>query len=180
MLCFAPLLRMAATVCIAFIAILGAEASHSHASSNSTLEQRGIEAHSDSGRQTLSIAEVIQKAQEAGTLKREHHTAAKSKSPIALDMRVLQPTGEVPQLQAANIRNPELLTQTPSYGGFSVFDRQSTKGNPMVWTMAVVYGGLTVLVILLYIVWSDGSNRRRAEKAKPDLGLPVGYAQYVL
>lgn len=57
----------------------------------------------------------------------------------------------------------------------SVYDRMGLKGNPMIWTIAVVYGGLSLLVILLYMVWVDGVapplKRPGAKKQQtPELG----------
>jgi len=163
-----------------------------------------VEAHGEGrgGARQLSIAQVIQRAREQGAQRAAHKAAVSGKqasegsalgadqqsvqqalsSPTALDVQVLRPAVVVPDLHAANINTPELAAQQPSYGtGYSaVFDRTSAKGNPLVWTMAVVYGGMTVLVVLLYVVWSDGAQRSRAEKPKPDLGQPVGYSTFVL
>eukprot|EP00416_Gambierdiscus_australes_P036567 CAMPEP_0171104270 /NCGR_PEP_ID=MMETSP0766_2-20121228/60325_1 /TAXON_ID=439317 /ORGANISM="Gambierdiscus australes, Strain CAWD 149" /LENGTH=183 /DNA_ID=CAMNT_0011564871 /DNA_START=147 /DNA_END=698 /DNA_ORIENTATION=+ len=133
------------------------------------------------GQQALSMAEVIKRAQQEGASKAARRSALKSQSPTALNLQMLQPAEPASVLKAPNIDNPDLVSQLVSYGShYSVFDRQSTKGNPLVWTMSVVYGGLTVLVILLYIVWSDGQSRSRDKKSKPDMGMPAGYSQYVL
>mmetsp|Transcript_56200 Transcript_56200/g.164208 ORF Transcript_56200/g.164208 Transcript_56200/m.164208 type:complete len:211 (+) Transcript_56200:154-786(+) len=177
--------------------------SHDAIESSSRASETGniiMEAHRSSDRQIMSIAQVIQKAREAGAHNNAQQTVAKSQaskthegtqettakrqvqsSLTALDAQMLQPDMMVTGLHAANINNTELVFQEPSYGGRSpVLERTSTRGNPLVWTMSVVYGGLTVLVILLYVVWSDGAHRKRAEKPKADMGLPAGYADHVL
>merc|ERR1719343_1563250 len=58
-----------------------------------------------------------------------------------------------------------------SYAGGGSNPRQGAKGNPLAWTMSMVYGGLTVFVIIVYMVWGDGGPPA-LRRAKPDNGLP--------
>jgi len=188
-----------------------AESSQDNAGSSrgGTLEVRtsdsGAEAQNSGSHQLSSIKQVLQKAREVTALKSSQQTVAVSEasaehglvstqqatarreaqsSPTALDMELLRPSRPVQavELHPANIDNPQLLAQQPSYGNSysSIFDRTSTKGNPLVWTMSVVYGGLTVLVILLYIVWTDGQHRKKTEKPKSEMRMSAGYSDYVL
>ncbi|CAK0852206.1 unnamed protein product [Prorocentrum cordatum] len=64
-------------------------------------------------------------------------------------------------------------TYASSY--ISAQDRVGVKGNPLIWTMAVVYSGLTALAVVLYVVWSDHGRARGSEKPRADMGLPAGY-----
>merc|ERR1719215_1964891 len=67
-------------------------------------------------------------------------------------------------------------TATVSASSKATIDRMGTKGNPMIWSMSVTYGSLTVLAILVYIVWGD-VRPHRSEKPKPNAGLPAGYQE---
>eukprot|EP00928_Gymnodinium_smaydae_P064658 TRINITY_DN47940_c0_g1_i1.p1 TRINITY_DN47940_c0_g1~~TRINITY_DN47940_c0_g1_i1.p1 ORF type:complete len:141 (-),score=21.90 TRINITY_DN47940_c0_g1_i1:132-554(-) len=57
----------------------------------------------------------------------------------------------------------------------AIVDQQGLSGNPMVWTMGMVYGGLTVIAILAYVVLADHGSHRHTRKARPEMGLPAGY-----
>lgn len=57
-------------------------------------------------------------------------------------------------------------------------ERFGNKGNPIVWTICVAYGGLTVLAIFAYCVWVDSAqDKLRETRPKPELGLPAGYTR---
>mmetsp|Transcript_149197 Transcript_149197/g.477876 ORF Transcript_149197/g.477876 Transcript_149197/m.477876 type:complete len:191 (-) Transcript_149197:53-625(-) len=56
-------------------------------------------------------------------------------------------------------------------------DYSGNKGNPLLWTIGTVYGGLSVVAIVLYAVWAhDAPRRHAAGKAAPDMGYPAGYS----
>eukprot|EP00446_Apocalathium_sp_SHHI-4_P088834 CAMPEP_0177483828 /NCGR_PEP_ID=MMETSP0369-20130122/27695_1 /TAXON_ID=447022 ORGANISM="Scrippsiella hangoei-like, Strain SHHI-4" /NCGR_SAMPLE_ID=MMETSP0369 /ASSEMBLY_ACC=CAM_ASM_000364 /LENGTH=183 /DNA_ID=CAMNT_0018959885 /DNA_START=39 /DNA_END=588 /DNA_ORIENTATION=- len=47
-------------------------------------------------------------------------------------------------------------------------DYIGNKGNPLLWTIGTVYGGLSVVAIVLYAVWAhDAPRRHAAGKAAP-------------
>mmetsp|Transcript_45061 Transcript_45061/g.97862 ORF Transcript_45061/g.97862 Transcript_45061/m.97862 type:complete len:152 (+) Transcript_45061:123-578(+) len=102
---------------------------------------------------------------------------AELESPSSFDH--LLESGEA--LQASPLSNSAVFSPAATVAGaagsngyVSVYDHQGLKGNPLIWTMWIVYGGLTGLAVLFYVVWIDGPLRRK-EKAKPDMGLPAGY-----
>lgn len=52
------------------------------------------------------------------------------------------------------------------------------KGNPMVWAMSVVYGGLTAVALLAYLTWTcfGHDSELSAKRPRPDMGQPAGYS----
>eukprot|EP00927_Polykrikos_kofoidii_P010784 TRINITY_DN14560_c0_g1_i3.p1 TRINITY_DN14560_c0_g1~~TRINITY_DN14560_c0_g1_i3.p1 ORF type:complete len:154 (+),score=13.07 TRINITY_DN14560_c0_g1_i3:70-462(+) len=57
----------------------------------------------------------------------------------------------------------------------SLRDFQGLKGNPLLWTMTMVYGGLAALAILIYLVWGESDSHIQIRKLKAEEGLPPGY-----
>mmetsp|Transcript_102233 Transcript_102233/g.202976 ORF Transcript_102233/g.202976 Transcript_102233/m.202976 type:complete len:192 (+) Transcript_102233:116-691(+) len=148
------------------------------------------EAHLGDGRHKVSgLAEVISRAAEVAD---QHNVrsgdllamAAASKTDNVA--KVPQAVGEVrppwAPAKPANIFNKDLKnTESSKAGSTRKADREGAKGNPLVWTMGVAYGGLTVLVIMLFVVWSDSGGRRLAEgKSKPATAVQGRYNKYVL
>lgn len=58
----------------------------------------------------------------------------------------------------------------------SVYDRRGMVGNPLAWSIAVIYGGLSVLAVLTFMAWSQAISRRSANKLHGS-GLAMGHAQ---
>ena len=146
------------------------------------------EAHFGDGRHKASVAEVISRA--AGVA--DQHTARNTNLLAVAAARGADNAAKAPQIAGgvrppwapatpANIFNKDLTAQSDRAESTGKADREGAKGNPLVWTMGVAYGGLTVLIIMLFVVWSDSGGRRPAEaKAKPAMAVQGGYNKYVL
>lgn len=65
----------------------------------------------------------------------------------------------------------------PQYGNTVLYDRQGAGGNPLVWFMGVVYGGMVVFAVTLFCVCTDTSGSQgKVPRRGPSGGLPEGYS----
>mmetsp|Transcript_20159 Transcript_20159/g.55806 ORF Transcript_20159/g.55806 Transcript_20159/m.55806 type:complete len:139 (-) Transcript_20159:73-489(-) len=90
---------------------------------------------------------------------------------LAANHRVLQVPS--PMMNAMPDLNVTVGTDAYQHMRVSIQDR-GVRGNSLVWTMAVVYGGLVVLAIVFYVIWND-STAHQPRRQKPENGLPPGY-----
>eukprot|EP00747_Dinoflagellata_sp_TGD_P212324 gnl/TRDRNA2_/TRDRNA2_85434_c1_seq1.p1 gnl/TRDRNA2_/TRDRNA2_85434_c1~~gnl/TRDRNA2_/TRDRNA2_85434_c1_seq1.p1 ORF type:complete len:175 (-),score=27.81 gnl/TRDRNA2_/TRDRNA2_85434_c1_seq1:151-603(-) len=74
----------------------------------------------------------------------------------------------------ADVATLDEPAEIPRYDYHSSNDRQGIKGNPVIWTMCIVYSALVVMVLLMFVVWSD-TGMKTTQKPKPEMGLPAGY-----
>lgn len=77
---------------------------------------------------------------------------------------------------SANSSSPEDTRFDYSY--VSMNSKTGIRGNLIVWTMAVVYGSLTVMSCVLYVIWADRAGAKTPDqihRKHPELGLPAGY-----
>jgi len=77
---------------------------------------------------------------------------------------------------SANSSSPEDTRFDYSY--VSMNSKTGIRGNLLVWTMAVVYGSLTVMSCVLYVIWADRAGAKTPDqihRKHPELGLPAGY-----
>mmetsp|Transcript_47641 Transcript_47641/g.101940 ORF Transcript_47641/g.101940 Transcript_47641/m.101940 type:complete len:175 (-) Transcript_47641:92-616(-) len=162
-----------------FVAVGLAACGLASASQGSALLKAEVKAHVATEQQVHSMVDA--KAHAAGAT--SSAARSRSKDPTALDMTALQGAIKTPTTQApaAVVAKPKASGEPQPSAGYSyssVYDRQGARGNPLIWTMSIVYGGLSVLVLVLFFVWSDHVSRQTGPpgmKAKQEFALPAEY-----